>query len=74
MALMGNPGEAGIGYFVVILGLYFVGSAGMLGLGLFELSRLFGFDARLRENSGLMGYRRHYLIKPRMRQGEPPVV
>lgn len=50
LALLGKPGDAGIGYFVVSLGLYFLGSAGMFGLALFEMSRLFGFEAKQRDS------------------------
>ena len=48
LALLGKPGDAGIGYYVVSLGLYVIGSAGMSGLGIFEMSRLFGFESKQR--------------------------
>jgi hypothetical protein len=46
--LFASPGPNGIGLFVVRLYVYFIASGGLLGLGLFEVTRLLGFEQTLR--------------------------
>ncbi len=45
LGLFKNPGDSGVAFFVVGMYLYFVSSFGLVGLLLFEASRLFGFEA-----------------------------
>lgn len=58
-ALFGRPGDAEIDSRGVSLGLYFIGSTGMLGLGIFEMSRLFGFESMLRGGPDEKGMKNH---------------
>lgn len=49
LSVFGQPGDSGVAFFVVGVVAYFVSSSGVLGLLLFEASRLFGFEAQLNE-------------------------
>ena len=49
MGIFGKPGDAGAAFLVVGLALYVMSSAGIAGLLMFEASRLFGFEARLKD-------------------------
>lgn len=44
LGIFGKPGDAGVAFFVVGLFVYLISSAGLLGLIVFEASRLFGFE------------------------------
>lgn len=44
LGIFGKPGDAGVAFFVVGLFVYLISSAGLLGLFVFEASRLFGFE------------------------------
>jgi hypothetical protein len=45
----GKPGDAGVAFFVVGIVIYLISSAGLAGLLMFEASRLFGFEVRLKD-------------------------
>jgi hypothetical protein len=49
LGMFGKPGDAGAAFFVVGIVLYVISSAGLAGLLMFEASRLFGFEARLKD-------------------------
>ncbi|MFY9259008.1 MAG: hypothetical protein WAO71_00715 [Gallionella sp.] len=49
LGIFGKPGDNGIAFFVVGVFVYLISSSGLLGLLLFEASRLFGFEAQLKE-------------------------
>jgi hypothetical protein len=49
LGIFGKPGDAGVAFFVVGVVLYVISSAGLAGLLMFEASRLFGFEARLKD-------------------------
>jgi hypothetical protein len=53
LGMFGKPGDAGVAFFVVGIVLYVISSAGLAGLLMFEASRLFGFEARLKDESKL---------------------
>lgn len=47
LGIFGKPGDSGVAFFVVGVFVYLISSSGLLGLLLFEASRLFGFEAQL---------------------------
>lgn len=49
LSVFGQPADSGVAFFVIGVIAYFVSSSGVLGLLLFEASRLFGFEAQLNE-------------------------
>ena len=49
LSIFGKPGDSGVAFFVVGIFIYLLSSAGILGLLMFEASRLFGFEAQLKE-------------------------
>jgi len=49
LSLFGQPGDGGIAFFVMSIIIYLISSAGLSGLLMFEASRLFGFEARLKD-------------------------
>lgn len=49
LSIFGKPGDSGVAFFVVGIFIYLLSSAGLLGLLMFEASRLFGFEAQLKE-------------------------
>jgi hypothetical protein len=49
LAFFGKPGDAGVAFFAMGMYLYFLASAGLPGVLIFELSRLLGFEANLRD-------------------------
>jgi hypothetical protein len=49
LGIFGKPGDAGVAFFVVGIFVYLLSSAGLLGLLMFEASRLFGFEAQLKD-------------------------
>jgi len=53
LGIFGKPGDAGVAFFVVGVVLYVISSAGLAGLLMFEASRLFGFEARLKDECKL---------------------
>jgi hypothetical protein len=50
IGIFGSPGDAGAAFLVVGLALYLMSSAGIAGVLMFEASRLFGFEARLKRD------------------------
>lgn len=50
LAFFGKPGDAGVAFFAMGMYLYFLASAGLPGIFVFEASRLLGFEANLRES------------------------
>lgn len=48
LGIFGKPGDGGVAYFVVGIFIYLISSSGLLGLLMFEASRLFGFEAQLK--------------------------
>jgi len=48
LGIFGKPGDGGVAFFVVGVLVYFISSSGLLGLLMFEASRLFGFEAQLK--------------------------
>lgn len=50
LGIFGKPGDGGVAFFVVGMVLYLISSAGLLGLLMFEASRLFGFEAQLKDD------------------------
>ncbi|MFZ5502286.1 MAG: hypothetical protein ACOY3V_01920 [Pseudomonadota bacterium] len=53
LGIFGSPGDSGVAFFVVGVMIYFISSAGLSGFLIFEASRLFGFEARHKEESKL---------------------
>lgn len=53
LGLFGHPGDSGVAFFVMSVMIYLISSAGLTGLLMFEASRLFGFEASLKEESKL---------------------
>lgn len=53
LGLFGQPGDSGVAFFVMGIVIYLISSAGLLGLLMFEASRLFGFEARLKDECQL---------------------
>jgi hypothetical protein len=53
LALFGGPGDGGVVFFVMSLMFYFISSAGLSGLLMFEASRLLGFEASLSDECKL---------------------
>lgn len=51
LGIFGQPGDSGVAFFVMGVMLYLISSAGLAGLLMFEASRLFGFEARLKDES-----------------------
>ncbi len=51
LGIFGHPGDSGVAFFVMGVMIYLISSAGLLGLLIFEASRLFGFEARLKDES-----------------------
>ncbi len=49
LGIFGKPGDAGVAFFVMGILLYVISSAGLAGLLVFEASRLFGFEAKLKD-------------------------
>jgi len=49
LGIFGKPGDSGVAFFVVGIFIYLLSSAGILGLLMFEASRLFGFEAQLKD-------------------------
>jgi hypothetical protein len=49
LGVFGKPGDGGVAFFVMGILIYLISSAGLLGLLMFETSRLFGFEARLND-------------------------
>jgi hypothetical protein len=49
LGIFGKPGDAGVAFFVVGVFIYLISSAGLIGLLMFEASRLFGFEAQLKD-------------------------
>lgn len=49
LGIFGKPGDSGVVFFVVGVFVYLISSAGLLGLLMFEASRLFGFEAQLKD-------------------------
>jgi hypothetical protein len=49
LGIFGKPGDSGVAFFVMGMYIYLVSSAGLPGLLMFEASRLFGFEAQLKE-------------------------
>ncbi|MHB1619274.1 MAG: hypothetical protein ACYCTY_04720 [Sulfuricella sp.] len=54
LSMFGKPGDGGVAFFVMGIMLYLISSAGLLGLLMFEASRLFGFEARLKDECQLV--------------------
>jgi hypothetical protein len=52
MGIFGKPEDAGAAFLVVGLALYVMSGAGVAGVLMFEASRLFGFEARLKDDCG----------------------
>jgi hypothetical protein len=50
LGIFGKPGDSGVAFFVVGLFVYLISSSGLLGLLMFEASRLFGFEAQLKDD------------------------
>lgn len=50
LKLFGSPGDSGVAFLVVGIFVYLLSSAGVLGLLMFEVSRLFGFEAQLKDD------------------------
>lgn len=50
LGMFGKPGDSGVAYFVVGMFVYILSSAGLLGLLMFEASRLFGFEYQLKDD------------------------
>ena len=48
MGIFGQPGDAGIAYFVTGIFFYFISSVGLPSIILFEVSRLISFEEKLR--------------------------
>lgn len=53
LGIFGQPGDSGVAFFVMGIIIYLISSAGLLGFLMFEASRLFGFEAKLKEESKL---------------------
>ena len=53
LGVFGKPGDGGVAFFVMGVMLYLISSAGLGGLLMFEASRLFGFEARLKDECQL---------------------
>jgi len=53
LGVFGKPGDSGVAFFVMGMLIYLISSGGILGLLMFETSRLFGFEARLNDESKL---------------------
>lgn len=53
LGIFGQPGNGGVAFFVMGVMIYLISSAGLAGLLLFEASRLFGFEARLKDEGKL---------------------
>lgn len=53
LGIFGKPGDAGVAFFVMGVIIYVISSAGLSGLLMFESSRLFGFEARLKDECKL---------------------
>jgi len=49
LGIFGKPGDGGVAFFVVGVFAYLISSAGLLGLLIFEASRLFGFEAQIED-------------------------
>ena len=49
MSFFSKPGDSGVAFFVMGIALYLISSAGLAGLLMFEASRLFGFEAKIRD-------------------------
>jgi hypothetical protein len=49
LGIFGKPGDSGVAFFVVGVFVYLISSSGLLGLLMFEASRLFGFEAQLKD-------------------------
>lgn len=49
LGIFGKPGDSGVAFFVVGIFVYLISSSGLLGLLMFEASRLFGFEAQLKD-------------------------
>lgn len=49
LGIFGKPGDGGVAFFVVGTFVYLLSSAGLLGLLMFEASRLFGFEDQLKD-------------------------
>lgn len=49
LSIFGQPGDSGVAFFVVGMLIYLISSAGLMGLIMFEASRLFGFEAQRNE-------------------------
>lgn len=53
LGIFGSPGDSGVAFFVVGVMIYLISSAGLSGFLIFEASRLFGFEAKYKEESKL---------------------
>ena len=49
LGVFGKPGDSGVAFFVMSIFIYLISSAGLMGLLMFEASRLFGFEAQLKD-------------------------
>ncbi len=49
LGIFGKPGDSGVAFFVVGVLAYLISSSGLMGLLMFEASRLFGFEARIKD-------------------------
>jgi hypothetical protein len=49
LGVFGKPGDSGVAFFVMGMLIYLISSVGLLGLLMFEASRLFGFEAQLKD-------------------------
>lgn len=49
LGIFGRPGDSGVAFFIVGVFVYLISSAGLLGLLIFEASRLFGFEAQIKD-------------------------
>jgi len=49
LSIFGKPGDSGVAFFVVGVFVYLISSSGLLGLLMFEASRLFGFEVQLKK-------------------------
>ena len=49
LGIFGKPVDSGVAFFVVGVFAYLISSSGLMGLLMFEASRLFGFEARIKD-------------------------
>ena len=49
LGIFGQPGDSGVAFFVIGILIYLISSSGLLGLLMFEASRLFGFEAQSKD-------------------------